>query len=98
MKQTPRRKFTQEYKDEIVQLVHNSGKTVAKVAREMDLTESVLRHWVKQSDIDKKRNPNGPLTSEERAEMARLRRELKTVTMERDFLKKAAAFFARTPK
>ena len=45
----------------------------------------------KQAAIDEKRDPQGPLTSEERAENTRLRRELKTVTMERDFLRKAAA-------
>jgi transposase len=50
---------------------------------------------VRQAGIDGKRDPQGPLTTEERAELARLRRELKTVTMERDFLRKAASFFAR---
>lgn len=98
MERRTRRKFTREYKAEVVNLVRTSGKTVAQVAREMDLTESVLRNWMRQSEIDEKRRPHGPLTTEERAEMARLRRELKTVTMERDFLKKAAAFFARSPK
>lgn len=98
MERRTRRKFTREYKAEVVHLVRTSGKTVAQVAREMDLTESVLRNWIRQSEIDEKRSPRGPLTTEERAEMARLRRELKTVTMERDFLKKAAAFFARSPK
>jgi transposase len=98
MERRTRRKFTREYKAEVVNLVRTSGKTVAQVAREMDLTESVLRNWIRQFEIDEKRSPRGPLTTEERAEMARLRRELKTVTMERDFLKKAAAFFARSPK
>ena len=48
-----------------------------------------------QAEIDKTKDPNGPLTSEERAELAQLRRELKRVTMERDFLKRAAAYFAK---
>jgi transposase len=55
-----------------------------------------VRAWVRQAGIDANRDPQGPLTSEERAELVRLRRELKTVRMERDFLRKAASFFARS--
>jgi transposase-like protein len=91
-----RREFTAEYKAEVVRLVRSSGKSVGQVARELDLTETAVRTWVKQAAIDAKRDPQGPLTTAERAELARLRRELKTVTMERDFLRKAAAFFARS--
>jgi transposase len=64
----------------------------------LELTETAVRAWAKRADVDEKRDPNGPLTSDERAEVTRLRRELRTVTMERDFLKKAAAFFARSGK
>ena len=59
------------------------------------LTESALRNWVKQSKIDRQGGRHGPLTSEEREELNNLRRELKRVQMERDFLKKAATFFAK---
>lgn len=90
-----RRSFTPEMKAEAVRLVEQSGGKVVEVARELDLTETSLRGWVKQAEIDNRQDPRGPLTSDERAELARLRRELKTVTMERDFLKKAAAFFAK---
>jgi transposase len=93
-----RRKFTVEYKAEVVQLARTSGKSIPQLARELDLTESALRGWLERAAIDQRRDPNGPLTSEERAEMVRLRRELRTVTMERDFLVKAAAFFARSGK
>lgn len=93
-----RRSFTPEYKAEVVKLINTSGRTVGQVAREMDLTETAVRAWVHQAAIDAKRDPHGPLTSEERAEVTRLRRELRTVTMERDFLVKAAAFFARSGK
>jgi len=93
-----RRSFTKEYKAEVVALVRTSGKSVGQVAKELDLTETAVRAWVKQAAIDEKKDPHGPLTSEERAENTRLRRELKTVTMERDFLRKAAAFFARGGK
>ena len=85
-----RRTFTKEYKAEVVALVRLSGKSPGQVAKEMDLTETSVRAWVKQGAIDEKRDPLGPLTSEERAENTRLRRELKNMTMERDFLRKAA--------
>ena len=91
-----RRKFTADYKAEVVRLVRSSGKSVGQVAQELDLTETAVRAWVRRAAIDVKRDPQGPLTSEERAELTRLRRELKTTTMERDFLRKAAAFFAKS--
>jgi transposase len=93
-----RRKFTPEYKAEVVNLVRTSGKSIGQLSSELELTETAVRAWVKRADIDERKDPNGPLTSEERAEVTRLRRELRTVTMERDFLRKAAAFFARSGK
>jgi transposase len=93
-----RRTFTPEYKAEVVKLVRTSGKTIGQVSSELELTETAVRGWVRRAEIDEKRDPHGPLTSEERAEVTRLRRELRTVTMERDFLRKAAAFFARSGK
>lgn len=93
-----KRKFTPEYRAEVVKLLETSGKSVGELARELDLTETSVRQWKQRAEIDAKRDPNGPLTTEERAEVVRLRRELRTVTMERDFLKKAAAFFARSKK
>lgn len=93
-----RRKFTPEYKAEVVKLVHTSGKSVGQVSSELELTETAVRAWVKRAEVDEKKDPTGPLTSDERAEVTRLRRELRTVTMERDFLRKAAAFFARSGK
>jgi transposase len=91
-----RRKFSAEYKAEVVGLVRSSGKSVGQIAHELDLTETAVRAWVRQANIDRTADPKGPLTSEERAELTRLRREMKTVTMERDFLRKAAAFFAKS--
>ena len=93
-----RRKFTPEYKAEVVKLIKASGKSIGQMAQELDLTETAVRTWVERAEIDERRDPQGPLTTEERAEVVRLRRELRTVTMERDFLKKAAAFFARSGK
>jgi transposase len=98
MEKRKRRKFTAEYKAEVVRLVETSGKSVGQVAKDLDLTETAVRGWVRQARIDQEQDPRGPLTSEERAELTRLRREFKTVSMERDFLRKAAAFFARSGK
>ncbi len=89
-----RRKFTAEQKADAVRMVREVGSLV-QVARDLDLTESSLRNWVKQADIDEGQGPEGALTTEEREELRRLRRENRTLEMERDFLKKAAAFFAK---
>lgn len=98
MAKRKRRKFTAEYKAEVVGLVGASGKGIGQVAKELDLTETSVRNWAKQAHVDARQDPMGPLTSEERAELTRLRREFRTVTQERDFLRKAAAFFARSGK
>jgi transposase len=95
MTQKPRRTFTAEQKAEAVGIVRQSGKPVSQVAREMGLTESALRKWVKQAQIDVSGEGQGQLTSAERQELNQLRRELKRVQMERDFLKKVATFFAQ---
>ncbi len=84
MEKRKRRKFTSEYKAETVRLVAESGKTIGEVARDLDLTESSLRNWVKQSEIDAGRGPAGALTSEEREEFRRLRRENRHLRMERE--------------
>ena len=90
----PRRSFTDEFKAEAVRLVLDEGKTVNRVAKDLDLTASALRVWVDRARADRSKGKTG-LTSEERAELARLRRENRTLKMERDILKKAAAFFAK---
>lgn len=95
MSQKPRRKFTAEQKAEAVRIVEESGKPISRVAKEMGLTESALRNWVKQSKLDSQRDGQGPLTTKEREELNTLRRELKRVEMERDFLKKVSTFFAQ---
>jgi transposase len=87
--------YTNEYKAEAVKLAISGEKSIGETARDIGISETALRRWVAQAEIDEGNNPSGPLTSVERKELARLRRELRQVTMERDFLKKAAAFFAR---
>lgn len=84
-----RRKFSDEQKAEAVKLVREVG-SIGKVARDLDLTESALRNWVVQADVDAGKGADGALTTEEKAELRQLRRENRTLKMERDFLKKAA--------
>jgi transposase len=93
-KRRARRIFTDEFKTGAVRLVLDEGKRAAQVARDLDLAQSVLRGWVKQAQADRSNGKTG-LTTEERAELARLRRENRVLRMERDILKKAAAFFAK---
>ena len=90
-----RRAFTREFKAETVRLVIEGGQSMAQVARDLDLTESALRQWVHQAEIDAGRGKAGELTAEEREELQRLRREVRTLRLEREILKKAAAFFAK---
>ena len=95
MARKKRRKFTPEQKAQAVRIVRESGKTLRQVAEEIDIPQSSLSRWVSQAKVDDRQDPLGPLTSEERTELVQMRRELRRVRMERDFLKKAAAFFAR---
>jgi transposase len=89
-----RRQFTDEFKAGAVRLVLDEGKSVGQVARDLDLTPSALSGWVKQARADRSKGKAG-LTTEERAELAALRKELRVVKMERDILGKAVAFFAK---
>ena len=95
MEKRKRRSFTDEFKAKAVQLVQSSGKSVTAVAGDLDLTVSVLRNWVKQADVDAGKGPVGALTSAEREELSRLRKETRILKEEREILKKAAAFFAK---
>ena len=90
-----RRGFSDEFKAETVRLVRDSGKTVGAVARELDLTETAVRRWVAQSKPGAAETAVGVLTRAEREELGQLRREVRTLRMERDILKKATAFFAK---
>lgn len=76
-----------------MELVRESGRSVVEVARDLDLTVSAVRDWVRQADVDAGRRDG--LTTDEKAELARLRRENKVLREEREILKKAAAFFAK---
>jgi transposase len=89
-----RRQFTDEFKAGAVRLVLDEGKTKAQVARDLDLPPSVLSRWVEQARADRTQGKTG-LTTAEREELARLRRENRELKMERDILKKCTALFAK---
>ena len=72
----------------------DDGQTVGRVARELDLTESALRTWVDRARADRTNGRTG-LTTEEREELRRLRKEIRVLRTEREILKNAAAFFVR---
>jgi transposase len=88
-----RRRFTPDYKAEAVQYVITSGQAVAEVARNLGIVEATLGRWVARArENGETKEPD--LDVSERAELQRLRKETQQLKMERDFLKKAAAFFA----
>jgi transposase len=89
----PRRSFTPEFKAQTVELVGTSGESISQICRDLDLTETAVRRWVEQARIDGGER-NG-LTTGEREELTRLRREVRVLQEEREILKKAAAFFAK---
>lgn len=90
-----RRAFSPEFKAEAVRLCRVGDRTISQVAVDLDLTETALREWVKRAEIDAGKGPPEALTTSEREELARLRRDNKRLTQERDILKAAATFFAK---
>src|SRR5438874_259930 len=84
MEKRQRRKFTHEFKVKAVQLVRSSNRTVAEVARNLDLTPSSLGVWLRQAEIDAGRGPAGALTTEKRAELSQLRKENRILKEERE--------------
>lgn len=90
----PRRQFDDDFRAQAVRLVLDEGKTIAAAARDLDLTASSLRYWVERARADRTKGKTG-LTTAEREELARLRKDVRELRMERDVLKKAAAFFAK---
>jgi transposase len=88
-----RKKYTQEYKDEAVELVVSSGRPIAEIARDLGINEGTLGNWVQTAKKSGKVKEK-PLSMDERAELEAAREEIRRLKMERDFLKKAAAWFA----
>ena len=90
-----RRTYTAEFRLEAVRLARDGKRTIASVARELGIGQQTLSGWLKQTEVDEGRGPTGALTTTERDELQRLRRENKRLQEERDILKKATAFFAK---
>jgi transposase len=90
----PRRAFTPEFKAEIVEVCRRGDRSVGQVAKDFDLTETAVRDWVRQADIDAGVRTDG-LTSAEREELTRLRRENRRLSEDVEILKRATAFFAK---
>jgi transposase len=88
------RRFTDEFKEGAVRLVHEEGKTVGAVARELDLTVSALGLWVRQARAERTKGRSG-LMKEEREELTRLRKEVPELRLERDLLRRVSALFAK---
>jgi transposase len=88
-----RRPYPREYRQRIIELVRG-GRSPSSSAREFEPTEQCIRNWVRQADRDEGRRSDG-LTTDERTELQRLKRENATLREEREILKKAAAWFAR---
>src|SRR5262245_33975017 len=92
-----RRSFDAGFKTEAVRLCREGGRSIAQVAKDLDLTETALREWVRKAEAEEGAagRSGTALTSTERAELTELRARVKRLEMERDILKKATAFFAK---
>jgi len=95
MAKRKRRAFTPEFKAEAVRLCRAGDRSVGQVAKDLDLTETALRAWLKLAEVEAGKGPKEALTSAERDELSELRRRVKRLEMEREILEKAAAFFAK---
>ena len=93
--QRTRRNFSDEFKAGAVALVLKEGKSVTQVAKDLDLTASALGKWVEQARADGGKSKRGTLTTEEKDELAKLRKEVRELRLEREILKKATVFFAK---
>ena len=89
------RRYLDAFRSEAVDLVHARERSLPQIARDLGVTEQTLRNWVKRREIDAGRGASGELTTDERAELTRLRREVRVLQQAREILNKAAAFFAK---
>jgi transposase len=82
-----------EFRKRAVELARERAKSIKAIARDIGISESCLRNWMTQADVDEGKREG--LTTEERAELVKLRREIRTLAMENEILKRAAAYFAK---
>lgn len=90
-----RRRHTAEFKAGAVRLVLEEGRAISEVSNDLGVHRSMLTNWVRQARVDAGKGPMGALSTTEREELAKLRKENRVLRLERDILKKAAAFFAK---
>jgi transposase len=88
-------RYPDAFREEAVALVQAGERTIPQIARDLGINEQTLRNWVKRAEIDAGRGAPDELTSDERAELVRLRRENRVLQQEKEILKKAAAYFAK---
>ena len=91
----PHRRHAPQFKAEVVALVRGGGKTITEAARDLGLAHSLIRKWVTQAEASGPVAEEPALSASEKEELAHLRREVKTLRMEREILKRAATFFAK---
>ena len=89
------RPYPPEFRAEAVRLARGSDKSLPALAADLGVSSEALRHWLRRADADAGRGRTGDLTTDEREELRRLRRENQIFKQEREILKKAAAFFAK---
>ena len=94
MSNQTRRRFSDVFKEEAVKLITDQGDKVSEASRNLDINASMLRRWQRELSPES----DGSIDADEKAELQRLRKENKTLRMEREILKKAAAFFAKESK
>jgi transposase-like protein len=85
--------YPSEFRERAVELARSGEKPVTQIAADLGIATSCLRRWMKQDDVDGGRR--GGISTDERAELVRLRRELRTAKMEIEILKRAATYFAK---
>jgi len=87
--------YPPEFRAEAVRLARSSAKSLPVLAADLGISSEALRHWLRRDTADAGRGQPGDLTTDEREELRRLRREVKTLQQEREILRKAAAYFAK---
>ena len=95
MSQKNRKTYTPEQRADAVKIALASDESIGAVARNLAISASSLSRWIRDYRREQEPAPPGSLNSDERQELVALRRQVQQLTLERDFIKKAAAFFAR---
>ena len=88
-------RYPDAFREQAVDLVRTDDRSLPQIARALGINDQTLRNWVAQAEIDAGRGVPGDLTTDERAELVRLRREIRILQQEKEILKKAAAYFAK---